>query len=314
MRIIFAGTPEVALPALSELMASEHEVIAVLTQPPSRSGRGRNLSPSPIHDYATTHGITVLTPEKVVDAAAAISNLAPDCVAVVAYGQLIPARMLSIPPRGWVNLHFSLLPQYRGAAPVQHSIWRGEQITGATTFLLDEGMDSGPILGHVTEVIRASDTSGDLLQRLADSGSHLLRQSLDALESGRIVPVAQSGDDISYAPKITREDARIEWNLPAIAIDRQIRAMTPQPGAWTTWINVKQEIERISVNPVLLFPREEDVQVVLSPGELLVKKNRILVGTATTPVSLTGVTPQGKKLMNAPDWIRGLSMKPRAFA
>ncbi|MBF9315383.1 methionyl-tRNA formyltransferase [Mycobacteroides chelonae] len=300
MRIVFAGTPAPALPSLRRLLASRHEVVAVLTRPDARAGRGRAAAASPVAELAREHGLPVLTPARPNDAefVSELTELAPDCCAVVAYGALLKPELLAVPTHGWVNLHFSLLPAWRGAAPVQASIAAGDQITGATTFLIEPALDSGPVYGVVTERITAGDTAGALLGRLAESGAGLLESTMDGIEDGALVAVPQPADGVSVAPKITVEQARIRWELPAHAIDRHIRAMTPEPGAWTTIGDI-----RIKVGPVRTdvdVPAEE-----LPPGAFAVRKRDVLVGTGTTPIALDAVQPQGKKLMNAVDWARG---------
>ncbi len=305
MRLVFAGTPAAAVPALQLLIDSHHEILGVLTQPPSRTGRGRTLIPSAVELLARDHGIEVLAPENVASATETLRALQPDCIPVVAYGQIIPVDMLAIPALGWVNLHFSLLPALRGAAPVQHAIWGGDQMTGATTFLLDQGMDTGPVLGTMVEAISPSDTAGSLLHKLSESGAVLLRQTIDALEQGLLTPVAQPSDGVTYAPKIEKADARINWEHPAIEVDRRIRAMTPAPGAWTT----SPDGESFVIDPVVLIDSEHS----LGPGEIRIERNRVLVGTATTAVALGMLTPQGRKSMKAADWARGLRQPQERF-
>jgi methionyl-tRNA formyltransferase len=215
---------------------------------------------------------------------------------VVAYGALIPRPVLDIPAHGWVNLHFSLLPAWRGAAPVQHAIKAGDAVTGATTFRLDEGMDTGPVFGVVTEPIGAADTSGDLLGRLAVTGAELLVRTIDGMEDGTLVPVPQPADGVSMAPKVTVEDARIDWSLPALAIDRLIRSCTPAPGSWTTFRD-----ERLKLGPVVLVPEVDD----LAPGALRPERSGVFVGTGSHAVRLTEVQPTGKRLMPWRDWVNG---------
>jgi methionyl-tRNA formyltransferase len=298
MRLVFAGTPEPAIAPLRALIASSHEVVAVITRPDAPAGRGRTLVASPIADVAAEHGITTLKPVRADDPEflAALTDLAPDACPVVAYGALLKKAALDIPSLGWINLHFSVLPAWRGAAPVQHAILHGDTVTGATTFRLDEGMDTGPVLGVVTETIRPTDTSGDLLERLSVSGAGLLVATLDALESGELAPVMQSADGVSYAPKISVDDARINWQAPAFAVDRLIRATTPAPGAWTLFRD-----ERLKVGPSKILETSD-----LAPGAMRVSKNEVAVGTATFDLALGEVRPHGKKPMAAPDWARGV--------
>ncbi len=303
MRLVFAGTPEVALPSLSALLESEHDVVAVVTRPAAPSGRGRSMQASPVALLAAERGIEVLTPERLRDPAfvARLTELAPDCCPVVAYGALVPAPVLAIPRLGWVNLHFSLLPSWRGAAPVQHAVWHGDDVTGATTFLLDEGLDTGPVYGVVTETIRPVDTSGDVLGRLATSGAGLLVATMDGLAAGALVAAAQPSDGMSLAPKITVEDAEVRWAAPAVGVDRAVRACTPAPGAWTS-----HQGERLKLGPVTLLPEDDT----LAPGELGVDKFRVRVGTASHAVVLGEVRAQGKKAMSAADWARGARPQP----
>jgi methionyl-tRNA formyltransferase len=299
VRLVFAGTPEAAVPALDALLASRHEVVAVVTRPDAPAGRGRRDARSPVATRAAGAGLTVLTPQRVRDPGFldALTELAPECCPVVAYGALVPPAALAIPPYGWINLHFSLLPAWRGAAPVQHAVLHGDDVTGASTFRLEEGLDTGPVYGVVTEPIAATDTSGTLLDRLARSGAELLVATLDGIEAGTLQPVPQPADGVSIAPKITVEDARVAWTDPAIAIDRRVRACTPAPGAWTTFRG-----DRIKVLPVRHGPDD----AMSDPGELRVERARVLVATATTAVELTDVQPPGKRAMPAPDWARGV--------
>ncbi|WP_197381323.1 methionyl-tRNA formyltransferase [Mycolicibacterium mengxianglii] len=302
MRLVFAGTPEPALPALRRLLESpRHEVIAVLTRPDAAVGRSRRLSPSPVAELAAEHDIPILRPARAnaPEFVAELAELAPDCCAVVAYGALLGKPLLAIPPHGWINLHFSLLPAWRGAAPVQAAISAGDPVTGATTFQIEPDLDSGPVYGVVTETIAPTDTAGTLLGRLADSGAHLLAATLDGIEDGTLVPVPQPVDGISLAPKVTVDDARVRWDLPAHVIERRIRAMTPSPGAWTLIGDT-----RVKLGPVAI---DEDTaeNPPVPPGQLRVGKRSVLIGTATVPVRLSEVQPPGKKPMPAADWARG---------
>ncbi|WP_115684564.1 methionyl-tRNA formyltransferase [Corynebacterium senegalense] len=301
MRLVFAGTPEPAVVALQKLIHSEHEVVAVLTRPDARRGRGRTLHPSPVKALAEANGIEVLTPESLrgnEEIRARLAGIAPDAIPVVAYGNLIPEDMLDIPRHGWVNLHFSLLPQWRGAAPVQAAIKNGDVTTGATTFRIDPGLDTGDILGTVGEDIGPRDTADDLLTRLAHAGAGLLVDTMTALETGAVTPVSQPAEG-TYARKITPADAQVSWSQPAVEIDRAIRAHTPGPGAWTTW-----EGQRVKLGPV--EPTDASGSAGLGPGEVRAEKNAVYVGTGTTEVRLGTVQPPGKKMMDAAAWARGL--------
>lgn len=300
MRLVFAGTPEVAVPALDALISSgRHEVVAVVTRPDATAGRGRRLVASPVAQRAEEAGIEVLKPARPRDEdfLARLREIAPDCCPVVAYGALLPRVALDVPAHGWVNLHFSLLPAWRGAAPVQHAVMAGDEVTGASTFLIEEGLDSGPVYGVVTEDVRPRDTSGDLLTRLSHSGAKLLAATMDGIEDGTLVARPQPAEGVSLAPKITVDDARVEWTAPALRVDRVVRGCTPAPGAWTVFRG-----ERLKVGPVL--PRPE--RTGLAPGELEVTKRAVYVGTGSHAVELGEVRPQGKKPMPAADWARGV--------
>ncbi len=305
MRVVFAGTPEVAVPALDAIAASPHELVGVVTRPDAPAGRGRKLTPSPVAQRAEALGVPVLKPAHPRDPEfqEALRALEPDCCPVVAYGALIPRSALDIPRHGWVNLHFSVLPAWRGAAPVQHSIWAGDEFTGATTFRIVEALDAGPMFGVMTERIRPTDTAGDLLTRLAEGGSSLLVATLDGIAEGALEAREQPEEGVSLAPKISVEDARVDWREPAVAVDRRIRACTPGPGAWTTL-----EGERVKLGRVEIVADGPD----LAPGVLQVGKNEVLVGTATDPVRLTDLKAFGKRQMAAADWARGVRLPERA--
>ncbi|WEV24413.1 methionyl-tRNA formyltransferase [Streptomyces sp. 71268] len=300
MRLVFAGTPEVAVPALDALLASDrHEVVAVVTRPDAPAGRGRRLVVSPVAQRAEEAGIEVLKPAKPRDEdfLARLREIAPDCCPVVAYGALLPKVALDIPARGWVNLHFSLLPAWRGAAPVQHAVLAGDEMTGASTFLIEQGLDSGPVYGVLTEQVRPTDTSGDLLTRLAFAGAGLLAATMDGIEDGTLRPVPQPADGVSLAPKIEVEDARIDWAAPALRVDRVVRGCAPAPGAWTVFRG-----ERLKVKSVRLVTDRAD----LAPGEIAATKNAVFAGTGSHAVELLWVQPQGKKPMAGADWARGV--------
>jgi methionyl-tRNA formyltransferase len=299
VRLVFAGTPQTAVPALEALLKSRHEVVAVITRPDAPAGRGRRLMPSPVGQRAAEAGIEVLKPAKAKDPdfLDRLRAIGPDCCPVVAYGALIPPVALDIPRHGWINLHFSLLPAWRGAAPVQRAVLHGDDITGAATFQIEEGLDTGPVYGVVTEQILPDDTSGDLLGRLAETGAQLLVATMDGVEEGELEARPQPGDGVSYAPKLTPDDAHVDWTKPAQHVDRLIRACTPAPGAWTTFRG-----ERLKVGAVRLVPDGP----ALAPGELRATKSETLAGTGSHPVALGEVQPQGKQRMAAADWARGV--------
>jgi methionyl-tRNA formyltransferase len=314
VRILFAGTPAVALPALETLLSSPHDVLAVITRPDAAAGRGRVATGSPVDERARDAGIEVLKPTKAADPQfqERLRTLAPDCIAVVAYGALVPPSALEIPRLGWVNLHFSLLPAWRGAAPVQHAILHGDDITGATTFELEAGLDTGPILGVLTEEIRPRDTAGDLLGRLSIAGAGLLAATLDGLAAGTLEAIPQRPDGVSLAPKITPADAHLDWSAPAMHVDRLIRACTPAPGAWTTFR--ERRLKLGPVLPALAGLGGPSGTEQLPAGVLAVVRDgaeAVFVGTATTPVMLTTVQPEGKAPMAAVAWARGARLMPQ---
>jgi methionyl-tRNA formyltransferase len=308
VRLVFAGTPEPAVPSLQKLVESpRHDVVAVLTRPDAAAGRRAKPTPSPVAQFALAHDIPVLRPAKPNsdDFIAELTELAPECCAVVAYGALLSERLLAVPPHGWVNLHFSLLPAWRGAAPVQAAIAAGDTVTGATTFRIEPALDSGPVFGVVTEAVRETDTAGELLERLAISGAELLSTTLDGIADGSLAPVPQPSDGITIAPKITVEEARVRWDLPAHVVDRRIRAVTPNPGAWTMIGDL-----RVKLGPVSI---DESADAV-APGVLRVDRDGVRVGTGSKPVLLGTVQPPGKKPMLAADWARGARLDETARA
>jgi len=314
MRLVFAGTPQAAVPALEALLGSRHEVVAVITRPDAPAGRGRHVEPSPVAQRARAAGLAVLTPAKVRDPAfqERLSEFRPDCCPVTAYGALLPRTALDIPAHGWVNLHFSVLPAWRGAAPVQHAIMHGDDVTGATTFEIVAELDAGPVYGVLTEPIRADDTTGTLLDRLAVAGASLLVATMDGIEDGTLTAIPQPTEGVSLAPKLSVADAEVDWKHPAHIVDRLIRACTPDPGAWSTLDGA-----RIKLGPVKLADSDEqalrpsgpDLRPSgpdLTPGEVLVGRKAVFVGTGTKPVRLGDVQAPGKRLMPATDWARGL--------
>lgn len=298
MRLIFAGTPAVAVPSLNALAAAGHEVVAVLTRPDAPVGRRRVLTPSPVAQRAAELDIEILHAAKIdPETTAVLKSYEVEAAVVVAYGALIPPEALAVPMHGWINLHFSLLPAWRGAAPVQHAVIHGDEITGASTFRLEAGLDTGPVFGQLTEEIQSGDTSGALLERLSHSGAVLLEKTLAAVEAGTAAPVPQAGE-VSLAPKLGIDDARIDWSRPALSIDRRIRGVSPEPGAWTT-----SEGQRIKVGPVTLEPEGG----ALEAGQVRasVDGKNVMAGTGSYNVRLSTVQPAGRKSMPAADWMRG---------
>ncbi len=282
-------------------------MVGVLTRPPARAGRGRRLQPTPVAEVAAEHGLPVLSPNRPSDPEflAALADLAPDVAPIVAYGGLIPPAALAVPRLGWVNLHFSLLPAWRGAAPAQHALIAGDDITGASAFRLEEGLDTGPVYGVVTEQIQPRDTAGSLLGRLAHSGAQLLLATLDGLAAGRLQARPQATDGVSHAPKLGPEDSHIQWSAPAVAVDRLVRGCTPAPGAWTT-----ADGQRLRLGPVLPLYTEHG----LRPGELRAARSEVLVGTGTHALQLDEVQPAGRRAMPAAAWLRGLRTPPAGLS
>jgi methionyl-tRNA formyltransferase len=303
MRVVFAGTPEAAVPSLSAILDSRHDLLAVLTKPDAPAGRGRKLSPSPVARLATDAGVEVLKPGRPRDPdfLARLTQIRPDCAPVVAYGGLLPQAVLDVPKHGWVNLHFSLLPAWRGAAPVQHAVLAGDEVIGASTFRIEEELDAGPVYGVVTEQVRPTDTTGDLLSRLAHSGATLLVATLDGIEDGTLVAHPQPTDGISWAPKLSAADAEVDWSAPALRVDRLVRACTPDPGAWTTFRG-----QRLKLRPVRLDPQTAD----LAAGEMRADRDDVRVGTGSHAVLLGEVQPPGRRAIPAADWARGARMNP----
>jgi methionyl-tRNA formyltransferase len=309
MRIVFAGTPEPALPSLRRLIDSaRHEVVAVLTRPDAAAGRRGKPSPSPVAQLALERGITVLRPDRPNsdEFVAELAELAPDACAVVAYGALLRDGLLALPEHGWINLHFSLLPAWRGAAPVQAAIAAGDAVTGATTFRIEPALDSGPVYGVVTETVRPTDTAASLLDRLSISGAALLETTLDGIADGSLSPVPQPSEGITVAPKVTVDDARVRWDLPAHVVERRIRAVTPNPGAWTLVGDLRIKLGPVTVDDAAVDP--------LPPGAIRADRGGVRVGTASQPVLLGTVQPPGKKQMDAAAWARGARLDENATA
>jgi methionyl-tRNA formyltransferase len=304
VRVLFAGTPMAAVPSLRALAASSHDVVAVVTRPDAPAGRGRTVTPSPVKEQAVQLGIEVLTPARARDPdfLSRLQQIAPECCPVVAYGALLPQAALDIPPHGWVNVHFSLLPAWRGAAPVQRALLAGDDITGASTFRIEADLDTGPVYGVVTTEIGPRDTAGDLLERLSTMGAGLLVATLDAIADGTAAPVPQPTDGVSYAPKLTPADARVDWQTPAMRVDRQVRACSPEPGAWTSLGG-----KRLGLDPVQPVVGES---LDLKPGQIHSTKSAVLVGTGGGAVELGDVRPEGKSAMAGTAWARGVRLNP----
>lgn len=296
MRILFAGTPRAAVPSLEALHDSEHEVVAVLTRPDTRSGRGRSVSRSEVGQRAEELGIPLLQPRSLrdPDAVEAIAALDLDLAAIVAYGGLVPAPALALPRNGWVNLHFSLLPRWRGAAPVQHAIAAGDEQIGVCTFRLEEGLDTGPVYRRIAMPMPDRATAGELLETLSADGAGLLRQTVDDIAVGTAHPEPQPDEGITLAPKISVDDVQVRFSTDAVAVDRLIRSATPVPGAWCMIAG-----QRVKLGPV--EPLHESVPA----GELVVTKRAVVIGCELGAIRLGQVQPQGKKAMSAADFARG---------
>ncbi len=298
MRLVFAGTPAAALPSLDSIAASGHDLLAVVTRPPAPQGRSARLVPSPVDEWAQARDIEVLTPQHPKELAfrTRLKELAPDCCPVVAYGALLPERTLAIPTHGWVNLHFSLLPAYRGAAPVQRALMDGVPVTGATTFQIVRELDAGPVYGAITEPVGPLDTAGALLDRLAIRGDSLLVETLDAIAAGA-VPTPQPTEGLTYAAKVEPEDVRIDWSRPASELARLVRGASPEPGAWTTY-----EGQRFRILLAEAVPDE------LPVGAIEGRRRELVVGTGEGSLRLHTVQPVGKKPMPGADWARGVRL------
>ena len=291
MRIAFAGTPEVAIPTLEALIANGHEVAFVITRPDAPAGRGRTITPSPVALAAQQHGLETFKTSQLLNVSHEVSDV--DAVIVVAFGGLVPDELLTVPRYGWINVHFSLLPHWRGAAPVQHAIMAGDDVTGVTTFRIDSGLDTGEVLGQVTTIIHKNETSGELLERLGHEGASLLVATLAGIETGAIVPMAQAEHDVTLAPKLSKAQAQIDWSLPALAIERRIRAMTPHPGAWTMCND-----ERLKIFPVTL----DHVAIYLEPGVIQIYEDDVIVGTGSHALTLGQVQQAGRNAITARQW------------
>ena len=305
MRLLFAGTPEAALPSLRTLLDSHHEVVGVLTQPDARTGRGRKLAPSPVKALALEAGLPVLTPSTLRDDAVQqqLRDLAPDAAPVVAYGNLIPQGALDIPRHGWINLHFSLLPQWRGAAPAQRAVLAGQRETGTSVFRIEKGLDTGDVLTTAPTAIGEFETAGELLERMAEDGAALLLQALDALADGTATATPQDHAAATHAAKLTTAEAEIDWTLPAEQVSAHIRGMSPHPGAWTMLDGRRAKILGVEQAPE---------HAPLPPGTIAATRTQVLVGTGTEVIAVAALAPAGKRPMRAADWARGASLAPDA--
>ena len=298
MRLVFAGTPAPAVPSLQRLAASDHDVVAVITRRDAPVGRKRVLTPSPVAAAAEELGLPVIRADRL-DAAVTeqIAAAEPDLGVIVAYGGLVREPLLSTPAHGWINLHFSLLPRWRGAAPVQHALIAGDARTGASVFQLVPELDAGDVFAERAVDVPVDATAGDLLAALADDGAGLLAEVVDAIASGSAAARPQQGEP-TYAAKLGDDDGRVRWNEPAEAVLGRIRGVTPEPGAHTTLDGA-----RVKILGVRRAPGDAPD---LAPGALALHGREILAGTATVPIAIDTVQPAGKGAMRAADWWRGL--------
>lgn len=296
LRLVFAGSPAAAVPSLRALAATGHEIVSAITRADSPQGRRGVLTATPVAEAAGELGIPIIRANRLAGAATdAVQALAPDLGVIVAYGGLVREPLLSVPRSGWINLHFSLLPRWRGAAPVQRAIMAGDELTGATVFQLDAELDAGDILGTVTEPIGRHQTAGGLLAALSESGAELLVRVVEALADGSARAQRQVGE-VTLAPKLTAIDGEIDWNRPAEVVDDLIRGVTPEPGAFTTVDGVRLKLLEAAI--------AWDVAPIV-PGEFALAGTAVVVGTGTQPVELLRVHPAGRNAMDAAAWWRG---------
>ena len=296
MRLIFAGTPEAAVPSLEALAASRHEVVRVVTRPPAPQGRKRVLTPSPVEVRAEALGLPVLRASRLGDAeTAALTGLGSDLAVIVAYGGLVKEPLLSAPRLGWVNLHFSLLPRWRGAAPVQRAVIAGDPVTGVDVFRLEAGLDTGPVLASEPVEIGALETAGHLLERLAGIGARVLVDAVDRLADGTAVAVPQEGEP-TLAPKLELADGRLDWGRPADEVLARVRGCTPEPGAWTTAGERRLKVLEAA-------PARDAAGI--AAGAVEARARRVLVGCGEGALELVRVQPEGRGAMPADAWLRG---------
>lgn len=302
LRLVFAGTPAAAVPSLERLAASGHEVVAAVTRPAAPLGRKRVLTPSPVAAAAQRLGIHVIEAARLdADATGRIGALRPDLGVIVAYGGLVREPLLSAPAHGWINLHFSLLPAWRGAAPVQHALIAGDAETGASVFRLVPELDAGDVYGERRRQVGPDETAGDLLEVLAVTGADLLGDVVEGIADGTADATPQSGEP-SFAPKLGIDDARLDWTFPAARVRDRFRGVTPEPGAWTT-----VDDQRLKVLELVDAPDAVDAPLAapLAPGEITTSGRRVLIGTGSHALELRRVQPAGRRAMPAGDWWRG---------
>lgn len=291
MRIVIAATPEVAIPSLDAILESEHELISVITPPDRPAGRGLTLTESPVSQWARNKNVPTHKPERDADLRPFISGV--DLLITIGYGVILAQDVFNTPKFGSLNLHFSLLPRWRGAAPVQRAIEAGDSVSGVTVFALDEGMDTGPIYTQMRFALDSDINSDELLKELADLGAQALLQSLSEIEAGK-KPTAQNNTEATRALKLSKEEGRIDWNSPADVISRKVRAFTSTPGAWTKFRGTHVKID----SPIV-------AELEIKPGEIQFVDKKLFVGTTTHALEIGYVTPQGRSRMIAPQWANG---------
>lgn len=303
MRLVFWGSPAFAVPVLEALLASRHEVVGVVTQPARPKGRGRGLAATPVAERAGASGLPVLTPDKPrgEDFLERLRTFDAQVYVVAAYGEILPPSVLATPPHGALNVHASLLPAYRGAAPVTRALLDGRERTGITIMRMEAGLDTGPICLQSEEPIRPDDTARTLAARLARRGARLAVEALDLLESGSLVEIPQDDRLASLAPKIDAGEARLDWSRPAVELERAVRAFDPWPGAWTTWRGERLKVFRVEGRP------DGDGR---SPGEVMETEPALVVRTGDGAVGLALVQPAGGRRMGGADWARGRGVRP----
>lgn len=314
MRLVFCGTPQFAVPTLKYLLShADFQIDAVITQPDRPRGRGMEVTASPVKQIATQVGLRVLQPQKIraAEVEQELRDLQPDAIVIIAYGQIIPARLLSIPKHGWINLHGSLLPKYRGAAPVQWALANGDAATGLTTMRIDAGMDTGEMLLQKEMEIGAKETTPELAARMADAGAPLMAETLRGLAAGSLQGRPQNHEQASYAPLLKKEDGRIEWTRPAQEIYNRMRAFTPWPGAFTTFRGQTVHLwggpvsKELSGEP----PARAHRTVPLAPGTLRVENAGFIVSCGgATELRVASVKREGGKSVEAPEWARGVRL------
>lgn len=313
MRVVFLGTPEFAVPSLTALVEVGHQVLAVVTQPDKPRGRGQHVQPSPVKTKAQELGLPVLQPERVSapEFIEQMRALDPEAVVVVAFGQKIPPALLTLPPLGCINLHASLLPAYRGAAPIVHALWRGEEVTGVTTMYMDEGWDTGDIILQRPVPIRPEDTAGSLHDRLAAEGAQLLCQTLAQIAAGTAPRAPQDENRASYAPRLREEDAALKWERPALELHNQVRAFNPVPGAYFYWSG-----RRIKVWRTAVLKKKGEAEAAGPPGEVVTvdhQSGALWVRCGEGQLALLEVQPENRGRMTGAELARGYRIQRGAL-